>query len=135
MSASNTSRFYFLVILRPPAGFPLAASAAACLFLVVCLRSPSRGHDDDGPPFDAEPDIEIAEHIQELGRAVSDLNSPFAAVMVSPAPDLKCTLPGSLWPPCPALDDCYRVARTAFPGARLGLSHVMALATTTVWLL
>jgi D-apionolactonase len=58
--------------------------------------------------------------IQELGRAVSDLNSPFAAVMVSPAPDLKCTLPGSPWPPCPALDDCYRVARTAFPGARLG---------------
>jgi D-apionolactonase len=58
--------------------------------------------------------------IQELGRAVSDLNNPFATVMVSPAPDLKCTLPGSPWPPCPALDDCYRVARTAFPGARLG---------------
>jgi D-apionolactonase len=58
--------------------------------------------------------------LQELGQAVRDLNNPFAAVMVSPAPDLKCTLPGSQWPPCPPLDDCYRVARTAFPGARLG---------------
>src|SRR3984885_6013178 len=58
--------------------------------------------------------------IEELGRAVNDLNNPFATVMVSPAPDLKCTLPGSPWPPCPPLDDCYRLARTAFPGVRLG---------------
>jgi hypothetical protein len=58
--------------------------------------------------------------IQELGHAINDLNNPFAAVMVSPAPDLKCTLPGSPWPPCPPLEDCYRVARSAFPGARLG---------------
>jgi D-apionolactonase len=58
--------------------------------------------------------------IQELGRAVDKLNNPFAAVMVSPAPDLKCTLPGSPWPPCPPLEDCYRAARAAFPGVRLG---------------
>jgi D-apionolactonase len=58
--------------------------------------------------------------IQQLGRAVTELDNPFAAVMVSPAPDLKCTLPGSPWPPCPPLGDCYRVARAAFPGARLG---------------
>jgi D-apionolactonase len=58
--------------------------------------------------------------IDELGRAVHDLKNPFAAVMVSPAPDLKCTLPGSPWPPCPPLEDCYQIARAAFPGARLG---------------
>jgi hypothetical protein len=33
--------------------------------------------------------------IQDLGRAVRELDNPFAAVMISPAPDLKCTLPGS----------------------------------------
>ena len=49
-----------------------------------------------------------------------ELNNPFAAVMISPAPDLKCTLPGSLWPPCPPLEDCYRALRAALPEARLG---------------
>ena len=58
--------------------------------------------------------------IQQVGRAISELGNPFAAVMVSPAPDLKCTLPGSPWPPCPPLDACYRASRTAFPGVRLG---------------
>jgi hypothetical protein len=41
-------------------------------------------------------------------------------VLVSPAPDLKCTLPGSTWPPCPPAADVYRTARKAFPAARLG---------------
>ena len=58
--------------------------------------------------------------LQELGRLVTRLGNPFIAVMVSPAPDLKCTLPGSPWPPCPPLDRCYRAARAAFPQARLG---------------
>jgi len=58
--------------------------------------------------------------IQDLGRAVRELDDPFAAVMISPAPDLKCTLPGSPWPPCPPLEDCYRALRAALPEARLG---------------
>jgi D-apionolactonase len=58
--------------------------------------------------------------IQRVGRAINELGDPFAAVMVSPAPDLKCTLPGSPWPPCPPLDACYRAARAAFPGVRIG---------------
>jgi D-apionolactonase len=62
----------------------------------------------------------FADDIQDLGRALAALGDPFAAVMVSPAPDLKCTLPGSPWPPCPPLEDCYRAARAAFPKARLG---------------
>jgi D-apionolactonase len=60
------------------------------------------------------------EDIRDLGRTVSELGKPFAAVMISPAPDLKCTLPGSPWPPCPPLDGCYQAARAAFPGVRLG---------------
>jgi len=58
--------------------------------------------------------------IRELGRIVTELGKPFTAVMISPAPDLKCTLPGSPWPPCPPLDDCYRAARSALPEVRLG---------------
>jgi D-apionolactonase len=58
--------------------------------------------------------------LQELGRTVTRLGNPFAAVMVSPASDLKCTLPGSPWPPCPPLDGCYRATRAAFPEARIG---------------
>jgi hypothetical protein len=58
--------------------------------------------------------------ISDLGRLVTELGKPFAAVTISPAPDLKCTLPGSPWPPCPPLDDCYRAARAALPEVRLG---------------
>ena len=58
--------------------------------------------------------------LQRLGRALIELGNPFAVVMISPAPDLKCTLPGSPWPPCPPLDACYRAARAALPEVRLG---------------
>jgi hypothetical protein len=44
----------------------------------------------------------------------------FEVVLVSPAADLKSTLPGSIWPPAPPLDDLYRTARHAFPSARIG---------------
>jgi len=58
--------------------------------------------------------------VADLGRVVVDLGSPFSTVLVSPAPDLKCTLPGSAWPPCPPLEKLYAAARKAFPGLRLG---------------
>jgi hypothetical protein len=60
------------------------------------------------------------EEIQALGRTVRELGAPFSTLLISPAPDLKCTLPGSPWPPCPPLDAIYRAAREAFPGVRLG---------------
>jgi hypothetical protein len=67
------------------------------------------------------PSVEHFENdIHGAGRAVADLGNPFSTVMVSPAPDLKCTLPGSPWPPCPPLEACYQAAREAFPRARLG---------------
>jgi hypothetical protein len=58
--------------------------------------------------------------IKAVGQSAQELGNPFSTVMVSPAPDLKCTLPGSPWPPCPRLDACYRAARKAFPNAKLG---------------
>lgn len=58
--------------------------------------------------------------ISELGKIVCELGSPFSVVLVSPAPDLKCTLPGSVWPPAPPAEQMYEAARKAFPGAEIG---------------
>jgi hypothetical protein len=58
--------------------------------------------------------------VAALGREVVALGSPFPVVLVSPAPDLKCTLPGSPWPPAPPPRDFFAAARAAFPGVRLG---------------
>ena len=57
------------------------------------------------------------DEIASLGRMVAKLGAPFAAVMLSPAPDMKSTQPSGPWPPCPPLEDVYRLARQHFPGA------------------
>jgi D-apionolactonase len=103
---------------------------------IVCYYDPRLGHGysdlkrmaDLGSAIGAEPWLEFVipsvDHfvsdIQEAGRLVRELGNPFSTVMVSPAPDLKCTLPGSPWPPCPPLEECYRTAREAFPNAKIG---------------
>ena len=67
------------------------------------------------------PSVESFEaDIEQFGRMAGDLGNPFSRVLLSPAPDLKCTLPGSPWPPCPPLDKVYQAGRKAFPGAHLG---------------
>ena len=112
-----------------------ALRAAAPAYL-VCRHDPRRGHDraslaqavEVAKALGAEPWLEavvaevqgFAQEIAALGQAARDLGSPFPVVLVSPAPDLKCTLPGSVWPPCPAAPDLYGAARQAFPAARLG---------------
>jgi hypothetical protein len=58
--------------------------------------------------------------VEKLGETVKAMGSPFPVVLLSPAPDLKCTLPGSVWPPAPPADRMFKVARQAFPQARLG---------------
>lgn len=76
----------------------------------------------------AEPWLEVVvasvqdfeKELADLGQAHAHLGSPFQVVLVSPAADLKATLPGSPWPPAPPLPALYRAARQAFPGARLG---------------
>ena len=114
----------------------LSALRQAAPSHLVCYYDPRLGHSQAdlkrmaaiGKALGAElwlefviPSVDNFEQdIQDLGGAVTGLGNPFAAVMISPAPDLKCTLPGSPWPPCPPLDVCYEVARAAFRGARLG---------------
>jgi D-apionolactonase len=103
---------------------------------IVCHYDPRLGHGHNdlrrmtevGKEIGSElwlefviPSVEnFEEDIREAGRGVAELGNPFSTVMVSPAPDLKCTLPGSPWPPCPPLEACYQAARKAFPGARIG---------------
>ena len=43
-----------------------------------------------------------------------------ARIAVSPACDLKCTLPGSVWPKAPDWADLAAAARAAFPGIPIG---------------
>jgi D-apionolactonase len=103
---------------------------------IVCHYDPRLGHShgdlkrmaDAGKEIGTElwlefviPSVEnFEEDIRDAGRAAAELGNPFSAVMVSPAPDLKCTLPGSPWPPCPSLEACYQATRKAFPRARIG---------------
>ena len=43
-----------------------------------------------------------------------------ARIAISPACDLKCTLPGSIWPKAPTWEELVSAARAAFPGIPLG---------------
>ena len=103
---------------------------------LICHYDPRRGHGADSlrqqlelaRDLDAEPWLEaiivsvdsFADEVARLGDIVDRLDTPFPTVLVSPAADLKCTLPGSPWPPCPPLEALYHAARVAFPKARLG---------------
>ncbi|MGI9510213.1 MAG: hypothetical protein ACR2QJ_12800, partial [Geminicoccaceae bacterium] len=66
-------------------------------------------------------DEEIMLHDLELIRkAAEDAGVTFGRVAVSPSSDLKCTLPGSVWPPCPEASAIYQATRAAFPGVPIG---------------
>jgi D-apionolactonase len=70
---------------------------------------------------DPSADEEIMRRDLELIRkAAEDAGVTFAKVTVSPASDLKCTLPGSIWPPCPDAKAIYQATREAFPGVPIG---------------
>jgi hypothetical protein len=98
-----------------PAMFKAAAEACgAALVLEAVLAC----RDDAGGP---SADAAIMERDLDLVRdAVERAGLKLAKVAVSPACDLKCTLPGSIWPPCPEAAAIYRAARAAFPGIPLG---------------
>ena len=105
---------------------------------VICHHDPCRGHDaatlakqvEAVRAIGAEPWLEAvvenvdddaaAAEIRALGETAATLGKPFGTVLVSPAPDLKCTLPGSVWPPAPDAAKLYAATRAAFPGARIG---------------
>ena len=110
--------------------------AAAGAGYVICHHDPRRGHGqaamkrcvEVARAIGAEPWLEaviervdgFVDEVAALGEEALALGSPFTTVLLSPASDLKCTLPGSVWPPCPPADGLYRAARKAFPAARLG---------------
>ncbi|RUT32825.1 hypothetical protein EMQ25_06705 [Arsenicitalea aurantiaca] len=103
---------------------------------IICHHDARRGHDEAtlraqvafAREIGAEPWLEAVvtsvdgfeSEIAALGKICEALGSPFRTVLVSPAPDLKCTLPGSEWPPAPPAREMYEVTRRAFPEARIG---------------
>lgn len=105
---------------------------------VICHHDPRRGHNAEtlarqveaAIAMDAQPWLEAvvervddagaAAEIDALGKVAARLGHPFATVLVSPAPDLKCTLPGSVWPPAPDAAKLYAATRAAFPKSHIG---------------
>src|SRR5690606_39265693 len=124
-----------------PADTPAAESVAERVAAIgaahlICHHDPRRGHDAASLATQVafaerigavpwlEPSVTevdgVAEEIAALGRTAADLGAPFAVVMLSPAPDLKCTLPGSPWPPAPPAEAMLKAARAAFPDVLIG---------------
>jgi D-apionolactonase len=79
---------------------------------VVACREP------DGSPCGDEATMRA--DLARIRDAVRAAGVRFAKVAVAPASDLKCTLPGSVWPPCPEAAALYAAAREAFPGVAVG---------------
>jgi hypothetical protein len=102
----------------------------------VCHYDPQRGHNEGtlkaqieiAKALKLEPWLEAVvvsidgfeQEMLELGRTVEHLGRPFTLALLSPAPDLKCTLPGSPWPPAPPPEAFFRAARKAFPEIKIG---------------
>ena len=59
------------------------------------------------------------DEVTSLGVDVAALGRPFSVIMLSPASDMKCTLPGSVWPPCPPADALFIHARKTFGSVKL----------------
>jgi hypothetical protein len=74
--------------------------------------------DAEGRPTD---DLAILRRdLEQVRRAVEQSGVKPARVAVSPACDLKCTLPGSVWPKAPAWADLIAAARVVFPDVPVG---------------
>ncbi|WP_051377292.1 D-apionate lactonase [Paraburkholderia dilworthii] len=58
--------------------------------------------------------------LQTLAAQIASARLMLNGVVVSPAVHRQSNPPGSVSPPCPALDDVYREARRALPGVRIG---------------
>jgi D-apionolactonase len=89
-----------------------ATGAELVLEAVVACREP------DGSPCGDEATMRA--DLAKIRDAVAAAGVRFAKVAVAPASDLKCTLPGSVWPPCPEAEALYAAAREAFPGVPVG---------------
>jgi hypothetical protein len=74
--------------------------------------------DGDGNPTD---DLAVMRRdIGSIATAASEGRAKFARIAVSPSCDLKCTLPGSIFPKAPGWAELMAAARAAFPGTPIG---------------
>lgn len=81
--------------------------------IALVLEAVLACRDEQGRPSDS---VEIMRRdLEKVRRAAADAGVDFAMVAVAPSSDLKCTLPGSVFPPCPPLDAIYAATREAFP--------------------
>lgn len=58
--------------------------------------------------------------LDALASLIAASGIELTGIVVSPAVHRQSNPPGSVSPPCPALDEVYREARRAFPGLRIG---------------
>jgi hypothetical protein len=92
----------------------LARALGADLVLEVVLPCV----DADGKPTD---DLEVLRRdLNYVKGQIERVAVRPARIAISPACDLKCTLPGSIWPKAPSWADLVASARAAFPGVPLG---------------
>ncbi len=72
----------------------------------------------DGKPTD---DLKIMQRdMAAIGAAAGEGGVRFSRVAVSPATDLKSTLPGSIFPKAPGWAELFAAARAVFPGVPVG---------------
>ncbi len=74
--------------------------------------------DGDGAPTGAL-DV-LNRDIGYVAGCAKEAGAVFSSVAVAPSSDLKCTLPGSVFPPAPDWTDLMGAARKAFPKAKVG---------------
>ena len=92
----------------------LAAKLGAELVLEVVLPC----LDEAGVPTD-DPEV-LQRDLRYVQGQVERVGVRPARVAVSPACDLKCTLPGGVWPKAPDWAALVAAARAAFPGVPIG---------------
>ncbi len=114
----------FLVVHHDPrkghgvASLTLAKELGARLGCPLVLEAVVPCLDGEGRPSD-DPAI-LRRDLLAIREAVDAARIAFARVATSPACDLKCTLPGSVWPKAPAWETLVAATREAFPGVPVG---------------
>ncbi len=99
-------------VLRMYKAMAEVTGAELVLEAVVACREP------DGSPCGDEATMRA--DLARIRDAVAAAGVRFGRVAVAPASDLKCTLPGSIWPACPEAEALYAAAREAFPAVPVG---------------
>lgn len=61
-----------------------------------------------------------AEELAAIAAQLAEAGFKPDGIALCPSVDRRSVPPGSPWPPCPALADIYRAARTVFPGTPIG---------------